>query len=34
MCLTSAQKPIGVARDYVIAGDRVAIYYYGNVRAR
>lgn len=30
MCTSSAQKPVGVARDYAIAGNAVAIYDYGN----
>ena len=31
MCTTSAQKPIGVARDYAIAGNPVAIFDDGNM---
>ncbi len=31
MCLTSAQKPIGVARDYAAATYEVPIYDFGNV---
>lgn len=30
MCTSSAQKPVGVARDYAIAGNPVAIFDYGN----
>ena len=30
MCTSSAQKPIGVARDYAIAGNPVSVYDYGN----
>jgi hypothetical protein len=30
MCTSSAQKPVGVARDYTIAGDAVAVLDYGN----
>lgn len=29
MCTSSAQKPLGVARDYAIAGNAVAVYDYG-----
>ncbi len=31
MCTSSAQKPIGVARDYSQAGQAVAVYDYGNI---
>lgn len=30
MCTSSAQKPVGVARDYAVAGDAVAVLDYGN----
>ena len=30
MCTSSAQKPVGVARDYAIAGNPVAVYDFGN----
>jgi hypothetical protein len=30
MCTTSAQKPVGVARDYAIAGNPVAVFDFGN----
>lgn len=32
MCQTSAQKPIGIARDYAIAGNPVSVFDYGNVQ--
>ena len=31
MCTSSAQKPVGIARDYSIAGDAVAVLDYGNL---